>query len=61
MPRSAIVDILQRVDGQPGVMILARDDEGREAAIYLEPGEGMIAADKLHIICEPWTSCQVTA
>lgn len=59
--RSAIVSILERVDGEPGVMILARDNDGREAAIYLDPSEGMLAADKLHIVCEPWTRCPVGA
>lgn len=51
----AIVEVLKRIDGQDGVMILARDKRGGEAAIYLEPAAAMTLADDLVRLAETWT------
>lgn len=56
----ATVEILKRLDGPDGVMILARDERGAEAAIYLDPPAAMHLADKITLIAERWTLPEIT-
>lgn len=57
----AIVEVLKRVDGPDGVMVLARDERGGRAAIYLDPHTAMSLADQITALAETWTLPPVIA
>jgi hypothetical protein len=50
----ADLKVLDRIDGDPGVMLVATSHTGTSAAVYLDPRTAMTLADKITILAEKW-------